>query len=143
MGECIFCGIAAKKIPASVVYEDKDIIAFMDINPLSEGHTLVVPKRHSELVYQMGKNEAGALMEAAHTVSAAIRKSGIPCDGINFVVSDGRAAGQEVPHVHMHLIPRLSGDGYEVINWKTRQKLDTARIFAVAERITAALASTN
>jgi diadenosine tetraphosphate (Ap4A) HIT family hydrolase len=82
-------------------------------------------------------------MEAAHTVSAAIRKSGIPCDGINFVVSDGRAAGQEVPHVHMHLIPRLSGDGYEVINWKTRQKLDTARIFAVAERITAALASTN
>lgn len=111
MTDCIFCGIAEKRMPASTVYEDEDIIAFMDISPVAEGHTLVIPKRHSELVHQMDARVAGKLMEAAKIIAQAIRKSGIQCDGINFMVSDGEAAGQEVRHVHMHLIPRYMGDG--------------------------------
>ncbi|MCX6720886.1 MAG: HIT family protein [Candidatus Staskawiczbacteria bacterium] len=111
--DCIFCKIVKGEIPCYKVYEDEDFIAFMDINPINNGHVLVIPKKHSELVSGLDKNILSKIMPLAEKIGSAIRKSGIKCEGMNFEIFDGKTAGQEVPHVHLHLIPRFSEDGYE------------------------------
>ena len=110
--DCIFCKIAKGELPYSSVYEDKDFLAFMDIKPINKGHVLVVPKKHFELVSEMNKTDVSKMIVVAKKINSAIRKSGIKCTGINFFLADGETAGQEVPHVHLHVIPRFLGDGF-------------------------------
>ena len=108
--DCPFCQILDGNIPARVVYEDEDVQAFLDANPLSRGHTLVVPKRHHERVADMPDVERDAVFEALGRLGPSVQAA-VDADGLNVGMNDGSAAGQEVPHVHGHLVPRFDGDG--------------------------------
>ena len=112
--DCIFCKIARHDAPAGVVAEDDAVIAFLDIRPINPGHTLIVPKRHATTLGEMPRATGGRVFETAMAVAAALRRSGLPCEGVNLHLADGAAAGQEVPHVHFHVIPRFAGDGHRL-----------------------------
>lgn len=112
MSECIFCQILAGALPASFVYRDEHCAAFMDIQPVNVGHVLIVPVRHGAYLADIDAALAGRLMRVAHGVAAALRASGLPCEGVNFFLADGEAAMQEIFHVHLHVFPRFEGDGF-------------------------------
>ena len=103
--------IANRRASASVVGENDAAIAFLDIRPINPGHTLVVPKGHAAGLADLKPRAGGKMFELAQGVAAALRASGLPCEGVNFHLADGAAAGQEVFHVHLHVFPRVSGDG--------------------------------
>jgi histidine triad (HIT) family protein len=107
---CIFCAIIEGQAPAEVLFEDKETLAFMDINPANPGHALVIPKRHIRDIYGMDEEMAAAVMRAAVRVAKAIKRALQP-DGMNLVQSNERAGGQDVFHFHIHVIPRWYGDG--------------------------------
>ena len=112
MNECIFCAIVDGRVPASVVYRDDACIAFMDIAPINAGHILVVPIKHATHLADLDADTGGALFVLAQRLSAAIRSSGVRAEGINLLLADGEVAGQEVFHVHLHVLPRFAGDGF-------------------------------
>lgn len=107
---CVFCRIVAGEVPAQVIYEDEWVLAFLDIRPLNAGHTLVIPKAHVERLSELPVELCGPLLAAASRVARAAVPA-LGAAGINLVVNDGRAAGQAVPHLHLHLVPRFPGDG--------------------------------
>lgn len=109
---CIFCEIIAGVQPASIVYQDETCTAFMDIQPINPGHTLVVPNWHASSLADLDLADAGHLFQAVQHIASAIRKSSVRCEGINVFLADGEAAGQEIAHVHLHVIPRFYGDGF-------------------------------
>lgn len=119
MKECIFCKIIKKEIPVKTYYEDKHSIAFLDINPVNVGHTLVIPKKHFETINEMNKVELDKLSEAILKISKGIMNIS---DGMNIMQNNNKVAGQVVPHVHFHLIPRYKNDGYK-FNWKRGSKV--------------------
>lgn len=112
MDQCIFCEIVNDRAPASVVYRDEICMAFMDIQPVNPGHLLVIPTNHATNLAELDPRTGGRLFEVAQQLAAALRRSGVQCEGVNFFLADGEAAGQEVFHVHLHVIPRYSGDGF-------------------------------
>ena len=112
MSACIFCDIVARRAPASIVYEDDVVIAFMDLFPINPGHTLVVPKQHFAHATELDDAIAARMMAVARDISAAIYRSPVRSEGVNITLADGAAAGQEVPHAHLHVIPRFRGDGF-------------------------------
>jgi histidine triad (HIT) family protein len=127
MSECIFCSIAAGKAPASFVYQDDDTMAFMDLYDVNPGEVVVTTRKHLSCLAEMDESTGKKLYTTATRVCRAIRKSGILCDGINIFQSDGEAAGQDVFHVHLVVIPRLKGDSMKItVNWNKpeREKLD-------------------
>ena len=107
---CIFCSIVARKIPSETVYEDEHVLTFLDIMPSAPGHCVVIPKHHAALVHELPPASAAALGAALVKVSGALVKA-MDCPCYNIVNNSGPEAGQEVPHVHFHIIPRKSGDG--------------------------------
>lgn len=109
---CVFCDIVQGKAPASVVYEDSIVMAFMDIQPVNEGHLLVVPRAHADYLAEISNEIGGRLFDVAMRLAEASRHSGIRCEGVNLFLADGEAAGQEIFHVHLHVIPRFRGDGF-------------------------------
>jgi histidine triad (HIT) family protein len=110
---CIFCDIIKGAAEVSVCYEDTESIAFMDIQPVNAGHVLVVPRQHVESFLDLPKRLGTHLFDVAMQLAPAIRKvSG--AEGMNVIVSSGAAAGQDVYHFHIHLIPRRHGDGFDV-----------------------------
>jgi len=109
--DCIFCKIVRREAPASVVREDVSTLAFMDIQPMNTGHVLVIPKAHAALVEDLPPAAVGPILDAAREISRAMRASGIRCEAVSFYLANGKEAGQEVFHVHLHLIPRWRGDG--------------------------------
>ena len=108
--DCIFCSIVDGEIPARVVYEDDQAIAFLDANPIAPGHTLVIPKAHHERLSDMDDDTASSVFQTLYDLVGAV-EAGVDADGANVGFNDGEAAGQEVPHVHGHIIPRFEGDG--------------------------------
>ncbi len=112
---CIFCKIAAGDIPAIVICEDETAFAFMDIGPLAEGHVLLIPKTHAETLDQLSADRAAALLRHLPALVAAV-KAATGCEGVNVLQNNGKAAHQEVPHVHFHIIPRNRGDKFH-FNW--------------------------
>lgn len=110
--DCIFCKIIRREAPASIVYEDDWTLAFMDIHPVTAGHTLVVPKMHGAYLEDLPEGSVGPILETARKVAAALRRSGLKCEAVNLWMANGREAGQEVFHVHIHAIPRARGDGF-------------------------------
>lgn len=110
MNECIFCAIVAGTSPAHVVYEDPDILGFLDIRPVRPGHTLLIPKRHAADLSELAPEQGAKLFRAGQLVAAAQRASTIAADGVNLLVNDGRAAFQTVFHSHLHVVPRHHGD---------------------------------
>lgn len=109
---CIFCAIVAGAAPHSTVVEDAATLAFMDIMPATPGHLLVVPKSHATSLADVPPDTAGAMMRTAMRCAAALRASSLRTEGINLFLADGAAAGQEVFHTHLHVLPRFAGDGF-------------------------------
>jgi histidine triad (HIT) family protein len=114
MSSCIFCNILTGVAPAQFVYRDELCAAFMDIRPINPGHVLVVPRIHAALLPELDEASLGRLLQVAQKVDAAMRASGLQCKGVNLFLADGRPAGQEVMHVHLHVIPRFQGDGHHL-----------------------------
>lgn len=114
MSDCIFCGVVEGRLPASRVYEDDVVMAFMDIRPVNPGHLLVIPKRHFEFMGDMDEETGAHLFRITLRVQQAMRRSLSKCEGINLFLADGAVAGQEVPHVHMHVLPRFVGDPFRL-----------------------------
>ena len=117
--DCIFCKIAAGDIPCSKVFENDSVIAFLDISPLSEGHTLVIPKAHFEQFDHCPSELLADIAVCTGKIASAV-VSGLQCEGYNVLCNNGAAAGQEVNHVHFHVIPRDSGDAV-FTQWPAKQ----------------------
>lgn len=109
---CPFCALLDGRAPATFVYRDDRCAAFMDIQPVNPGHLLVVPTRHAAALADLDPEEAAHLMRVGHHLAAALRGSGLRCEGVNLFLADGAAAMQEVFHVHLHVFPRFRGDGF-------------------------------
>ena len=112
MARCIFCDILTGELPASIVYQDERCTAFMDIQPVNPGHVLVVPNCHATFLADLDPETGAQMFQVAQRLAGALRRSGVRCEGVNLFLADGRAAMQEVLHVHLHVIPRYTGDGF-------------------------------
>ena len=108
--ECVFCKIVAVEIPAQVVYENESILAFLDIGPLADGHLLVVPKEHLTVMTDLSPDQVGRLVSILPRLGRALLDV-TGAEGLNILLNQGPSAGQVVPHLHFHLIPRRSEDG--------------------------------
>lgn len=112
MTDCIFCKIIKGDIPCSKVYEDEDFLAFLDIGPVNKGHTLIIPKEHHETLLDTPDYIMERIGPIIRKVAAAV-KSVTGADGLNVMQSNNASAGQIVPHLHFHLIPRFQKDGFK------------------------------
>lgn len=107
---CIFCKIALKKIDAKIIDENENAIAFLDAFPLTSGHTLVIPKRHYEKLQEVEFDQVTPLFNLVHTISAYVER-GTGAQSTLIAIHNGKDAGQEIPHLHVHIVPRKHGDG--------------------------------
>lgn len=132
MDSCIFCKIVAGEIPCFKVYENDYILSFMDINPINKGHLLVIPKKHFTEAKDYDEFTAGELFKAAVKIENALRKvSNIKLEATSFVMANGKAAGQEVFHSHLHIIPRYIGDNMTLkINRSEKPEADELKDLA-------------
>jgi histidine triad (HIT) family protein len=126
--DCIFCAIVAGRAPASIVHDDADLLAFMDIRPVTPGHLLIIPKRHAPLLADLDEVTGARMFTVAMRLAQALRASGLRCEGINLFLADGEAASQEVLHTHLHVFPRFAGDTFRIdADWSvtpSRTELD-------------------
>ena len=136
MDGCVFCKIIDGQLPSMKIDEDERTLTFMDINPLSSGHCLVVPKRHAATIFEADVRDLEAAMATAKRVAVAIQEALQP-DGLNLLQANGAAAFQSVPHFHLHLIPRWTDDG-KGFDWKLVPGNREA-IMKTGERIRSAL----
>ena len=128
--DCIFCAIASDEIPSFKVYEDDLALAYLDINPFSKGHTLVIPKAHAAGLLDADDKMLSELVLRVKKVAAHV-KDKLGCDGFNILQNNGEAAGQTVRHIHFHIVPRWNGDPLAFFNTKG----DMDELKALAERI--------
>ncbi len=108
--ECIFCKMVAGQIPVTKIYEDDAVLAFLDIGPISDGHTLVIPKQHFEKLHDCPAELLGRFASRLGKIAGAVAGA-MNSDGYNVLCNNGRAAGQVIEHLHFHIIPRNTGDG--------------------------------
>ena len=140
MNNCVFCEILNGSQPCSLVYQDQVCTAFMDIQPVNPGHLLVIPNHHASDLSELDEAIGAHLFQVAQCLAAALRKNPVLCEGINLFLADGAVAGQEIFHVHIHVIPRFRGDGFgfkfgpNYFNRPPRSELDR-----IAEAIKGAL----
>jgi diadenosine tetraphosphate (Ap4A) HIT family hydrolase len=111
---CVFCRILDGREKASFVAQGSDAVAFLDVHPINEGHTLVVPRKHAASIAEVDEIGAIAMWSLARRVAGALRGSVLRCEGINLLLSDGATAGQEVFHSHLNVVPRFPGDGFRI-----------------------------
>ena len=143
MTDCIFCKIAAGEIPCKKVYEDKGSLAFLDINPRNPGHTLVIPRKHVQDIFTISDGDASELMKAIRKVATGVQKA-TSTKGISITQSNGQMAGQLVPHMHFHIIPRTEaekGIGLEGVLPVKQQ--DEAAMDAMARKISGSIPKGN
>lgn len=130
MSDCPFCNIVAGDLPGSFVYQDEICSAIMDIQPINDGHLLVMPNEHIADLTSIPPEMASHIFLIAQKLALAVRQSGVQCEGINLFLADGKAAMQEVPHFHLHIIPRFQDDGFgfhfspRYAELPTREELD-------------------
>lgn len=138
MSECIFCSIVAHQAASEIVWDDDLVLAFMDINPVTDGHCLVVPKSHFVGLDDVPPTTAARMMNVGQRLATAMKRSDLRCDGVNLFFADGEAAFQEIFHSHLHVFPRFPGDEFTIsANWndETRQR----RIGTSAQALRASL----
>jgi histidine triad (HIT) family protein len=129
--DCVFCRIVAGTADASVVYEDDRLLAFCDVNPVNPGHLLIIPKTHSVGLVDLDESDGSRMFVVAQRLAAAVQRSGLRCEGVNLFLADGRAAGQEVFHVHLHMFPRYIGDRFHLDSGQRRaSRMDLDEIAA-------------
>jgi len=117
--DCIFCKIIAGEIPAVKVLDEELVIAFMDINPSSKGHMLVVPKNHAENIFEIPESDLATLTKAVKKCAGAV-KDALRAEGVTILQLNGKASDQIVPHLHVHVIPRWENDGLSVSTWEMK-----------------------
>ena len=122
MSECIFCAISSGRLPASRVWEDEAFIAFMDIFPMRPGHVLIIPRHHVDRLHELPVDERAALFTLGTRIAAAQRATG--ADDVNYIINDGPAANQSVPHVHLHVVPRRRGDTLRLLGRLLRKPVE-------------------
>ena len=137
--DCIFCKIVAGQLTACKVHEDADTLAFMDIGPIVPGHTLVIPKLHVDPLIAAPSAILQKLILVVQNIARA-QLSAFKADGVNVMQANGRAAGQVVPHLHFHVIPRFATDGHQW-NWKPHPYTKPEEMTALAGQLKAALAN--
>ena len=130
--ECIFCKIVSGEIPAAKVYEDGEMLAFLDHNPINPGHTLLIPKEHYDNLAETPPEVAANLMRAVPDLAKAIMKA-VGAPAFNLGVNNGKEAHQVVFHTHLHIMPRHEGDGYE--HWKGSPYQNEEKMNEVADAI--------
>lgn len=135
--DCIFCKIVAGELPSVLVYEDRMALAFMDIGPVVKGHVLVIPREHHDPITRTPDELLAHLIAVVRKVAQA-QLEGLHADGINVSQANGRCAGQIVPHLHFHVIPRFDHDGHHW-NWNPKKYDDTDEMKALAEKIRQAI----
>jgi histidine triad (HIT) family protein len=111
--DCIFCAIVLGEAPASFTHQDDTVVAFMDIQPITHGHMLVVPRQHAVLMQDVNETVAMRAFKVARQMAALARQT-LGAGGVNLFVADGEVAFQDVPHFHVHVIPRYPGDGFSL-----------------------------
>ena len=130
--DCIFCKIASGQIPSAKIYEDEVVVAFLDIGPISDGHTLVMPRQHFEKVHNCPPELLGQIWTRLGRIAGAVA-SATGADGYNVLCNNGRAAGQIVDHLHFHIVPRKTGDGV-FAQWPS-YKYRPGQVEIIAEKI--------
>jgi len=141
--ECVFCAIVAGRAEASVVFEDETVVVWMDLNPVTHGHLLVVPRQHAVGLDDLDGLTSAHVWSVGHGMARALRRSSLNCHGINMVVCDGEAAFQTVFHFHLHVVPRYPEDGLgEPFKVETHEREKSLRDLD-AHAIRAAIASPN
>jgi len=129
---CVFCKIARKQASAALVYEDESVMAFLDIRPLSEGHTLVIPKEHYATIFEIPEELVAHLHRIVKRVALAVKKA-TEADGISIIQQNGKAAGQEIFHLHVHVIPRF--EGQKLMRFSETSEVDKEKLNQVAANI--------
>ncbi len=138
----LFAKILRGEIPCHKLYEDDRCLAILDIFPINPGHLLVIPKALAVTVPELDPALAAHMFTVGAKLSQVVRKAGPKCQGVNFWISDGAPAGQEIPHVHLHIVPRFEGDGFGFRTGPNNRKpQDPAVLKALAETYRAALES--
>jgi len=132
MADCIFCKIISGEIPCEKIMDDEYSISFMDVGPLAEGHTLLIPREHYETLDQVPADVAGRMLKNLPILVNAVQRA-TDCEGVNVLQNNGTVAHQEVPHVHFHIIPRNTGDNWQ-FNWPA-SKYPAGRMEELAEKI--------
>jgi histidine triad (HIT) family protein len=132
VGDCIFCKIASGQIPSAKIYEDEVVVAFLDIGPISDGHTLVMPRQHFEKAHDCPPELLGQIWTRLGKIAGAVA-SATGADGYNVLCNNGRAAGQLVDHLHFHIVPRRTGDGV-FAKWPS-YKYKPGQVEIIAEKI--------
>ena len=134
--DCVFCKIASKKAPASVVYEDDEVMAFLDINPVQKGHTLVIPKRHFVDIWDID-DRLLAKMDAVAKRIVQRMSLALDAEGVNTFSASGKPAGQDVYHYHLHLIPLRKGEKTKFASWwlSNMGKAERAELDDLAQRL--------
>ncbi len=137
MSDCVFCKIVSGEFTSSKVYEDDSILAFMDIQPVNEGHILIIPKKHVELIADLDNETSAKMFVIAGKINKALRKSDLKLEGINYFLADGETAGQEVFHTHLHIYPRFVGDGFGMVYNENYRKVlpKRAELDLIAEKV--------
>ncbi len=134
--DCLFCKIVAGEIPSIKVYEDERVLAFMDINPVNDGHLLIVPKRHADSLLDIDTEDLQMVVVVAQGLARILRRV-IEPDGLNLLQNNGRAAGQLINHFHLHVIPRKKDDALSGLNEWPVEPGDMDAITELAEKIKA------
>lgn len=111
---CIFCKIANGEIPSKTLYEDESFRVILDLGPATKGHALILPKEHSDNLYELPEDTAAGAMKLAKKMATLMTEK-LHADGFNLVQNNGEVAGQTVMHFHLHLIPRYEGDGQRIV----------------------------
>ena len=130
--DCLFCKMVAGQIPVTKIYEDEVILAFLDIGPVSDGHTLVIPKQHFEKLHDCPSEFLGLVCSRLGKIAGAVTAA-MNSEGYNVLLNNGRAAGQLIEHLHFHIIPRNTGDG--VFDRWPAYEYEQGKIELIAEKI--------
>ena len=140
MGDCVFCNIIKGSAPASIAYSDEKVMALMDVQPVNPGHVLIIPKIHVAQLSELSEETGVRMFKIAMQIAEALRQSGTKCEGINLFLADGEAAGQNIFHVHLHVIPRFRGDGFQIkVGPHYGLKPDRKELDKIAQKIRAIL----
>jgi histidine triad (HIT) family protein len=129
---CIFCQIVTKQAPASIIYEDQAVIAFLDIRPLNLGHTQVIPKAHYVDIFEIPSEMLSHVHAVAKRISPAV-KIATNSDGISIIQQNGKAAGQDIFHLHVHIVPRF--EGQKLPRFSELQMVERPILCEMAEKI--------
>lgn len=129
---CIFCKIVRKQAPSSIIYEDETVLGFLDIRPLNMGHTLVIPKDHYVDIFDIPENVLSQIYKVTKLVSFAVKKA-TNADGISIIQQNGKAAGQDIFHIHVHVVPRF--EEQKLSPFSELREVERAKLDALAKKI--------